>query len=251
MKTPPKPQPKTNGAERVDVEHLPSASKLAADLGISVRTISRLQAAGHVRRWEALDGTWRYDPEQVAAAVNANTTQEVAAEGAKIVLDGSADTLRQALALLQQAHGQIATQAAPAQLLLELLAAENRRLSEQNAELLKTHLELVKAREQALSEQHARDIAAATLSSQEARKDKVFAGLARVAPRLLKQFETSLGGGPQVAAAVSLMRSLERNQLEVLLASDFVTDAQKEYLRVVLEHTGSVGESAEEEHGEA
>lgn len=120
--------------------------------GRSRRQLLRLLDQGRVRRRKDERGKfeWERGPLERLADV-----PEAAAEG---------DLLDVARQFLQ-------TMSEPMRLYVEHLQHELSRLTEQNGELLKLQVELVRAREQALSESFLRDAAAAELEAKEDRKN--------------------------------------------------------------------------------
>jgi DNA-binding transcriptional MerR regulator len=140
----------------------------------------------------------------------------------------------------------------PSLAVMSILKDENTALRNRNGELEKLTTDLIKAREQALNEQHARDIATKEAEASLKRKDDVMALLKTVAKPLSAQILASVGGTDKTkavtAAMVNFLTKIDRDKIEVMLKLDFLDAEEKDALRELLKQVGvdDIETSAEE-----
>lgn len=154
--------------------------------------------------------------------------------------------------LLQQAYGMIQILVGPAQQFGALLKSENDALRRRCSHLEERHDELITAREQLLDFTAERDIERKHAASADKRKDKALTTLQdNVFPMLVGGLTKGKGGPKQAEAAkagLEMFRSLDENQIQLLLHTELTTEPQKAKLRTVLGALGvELKELAEED----
>jgi hypothetical protein len=174
---------KSNGH---NVNTWPSSGQACKQFQTTQRQLIRWHQDGRLTREKGADGTYRYNPDEIADCLeNTEGTDSSSVKGTEVLLGGGVD-------LLKQAHLHIEKMFAPASsasmALLTLLQNENARLAAQNEKLVEAHTSLVMAREEALNESGAREVAMREADASAKRKD--------VAVQLLKQaLQSRIGGG--------------------------------------------------------
>jgi hypothetical protein len=215
---------KTNGAAEVpadSVELWPGSSKACKEYQCSPRTLNRLVERGLVQKEQARDGTFRFHPEQLGQALASKDVEREEQAGARVLLDGGVD-------LLKQAHSHIEKMYAPAHeasaKALAVLVSMIASLTEQNSKLLETHLALIRAREEALDESHVRSVVGAEALAKDERKREMI--------QLLKTwFKSRVGGGDNEALA-TFLAGLSPEQVATIGAT--LSPEQQAQLQAVL-----------------
>lgn len=225
----------TNGkATQVPEGWLPVA-ELQRKHGGSVRTIHRWATEGRVSFVTDKEGRRWFDPEGYARELSSDKELEpdqaalVEVRRDQVVLDSANSLLKQAQSHHEKTFGPYSDATRE---VLELLRQENKDLRAQNAELVKVHLDNVKAREEMLSQAHERELAGKMFLAAEERKREALETFKGPAKELLKRF---VAGGPdtvpapastapKLEAARRLLGSLTDQQLLMLLGAELVTD---------------------------
>jgi hypothetical protein len=201
--------------------------------GLSERSIARYAAQGRVaRRWssEAPAG-YLYSSDDLDKLVAGESSP---ADERDQLVDALVDALRAAQANAQES-ARIYHE--PTRQLFELLSEENKAVRARCAVLEQGQTDLVKAREEALSEAHARNLAERTWANKEARWDAVFKTIGEASPMLLHQvMETVLAWKtPEAGFALKAFEQMADNVLETLLAKANLDDEAKVFINKILE----------------
>ena len=232
----------TNGHATQVPEGWLVAADLAKKHGGSPRTIQRWGEQGRIGRVKDGQGRAWHDPDDYVRELRAEE-QADAADGSAaadvqktaVLVDGSNALLRQTMAHLEKVLGPShdATRE-----VFELLREENKSLREQIRELTKVHLENMQAREELISEAHARELELKTFEAREARKQQALEMVKEPAQRLLARVtggavaarDTMPASSGKLASARSLLASLSDDQLHMLLSLPMVRDALSDLL---------------------
>jgi hypothetical protein len=244
----------TNGATH---EGWLTAHELHQRFGGAVRTIHRWGETGRIGRHKDANGRVTFDPDSYARELGKEDEASGEYDSAKlevarsqVLTSGANDLLKQ---LLRHNENMMAPASEAQRELLVLLKDENKSLREQVAELTKVHLENMKAREELISEAHARTIELKMFEASEARKQAAL----DMAKGPVKQLLARVTGGAgndtvpassgKLAPARALLASLTDDQLAMLLAvpdlrdmltalleTEVLSDEQKGFVREVL-----------------
>ena len=127
----------------------------------------------------------------------------------------------------------------PARAILDILKDEVKALRARCSELEKTNSDLIAAREAALNEQHARDLAMQEAQAAIRRKDEVIEILKTVAKPLTAQMLSTVAGGDAKSAAMAdFLGKVDIDKVKMLLAMPFLDDEEKESLKNLLKSFG-------------
>jgi len=186
-----------------------SQAKASEISGMSRFKIHRLVKAGVLSRRRDAEGKWEYHRGQLTAAKDSAEELDLA-DGRDHVLD----SLLRYVQMLQQPH----------QLMMSHLQAELAGLRQQNEALSRVQVELIRAREENLSQAHERELAALTAEQEQSRKTMIMAkGIGLVDKAV------------SLSQAGKLVESLTLDQLDqMLLVSDaLLTPEQQAQLKAL------------------
>jgi hypothetical protein len=220
----PPPAPPAPKKEPLDPEEWVTQAEAAALAGVSQRVISKLASQGDIERKH--DGTvFRFKVSDLDA-VAGNAGRDHLVESLK----------------LAHAHTENAFKLVfePSRQVLELLKTENDALRTRVAELERTNMAAVRAREEALNEAHARKLAEKREDAKEARWESVFQTLKESSPLLLSQIGESVVAWSKSGKGSSAMKALE--ELDPAIIAGILDDKDtelstesREALREILE----------------
>jgi hypothetical protein len=234
-----------------------SAHELHARFGGSVRTIHRWGESGRIGRYKDQQGRVSFDSEAYARELGKEEELSGEHDSAKlevarsqVLTSGANDLLKQLLRHNEQMMGPTAEAQRE---LLVVLKDENKSLREQLASLTAVHLENMKAREELISEAHARTIELKMFEESEARKQAALDMAKGPVKQLLARVVGGAGGDTvpassgKLAPARALLASLTDDQLAMLIAvpdlrdmltalleTEVLSDEQKGFVREVL-----------------
>lgn len=187
---------------------------VAAKLGKSPRAVQRLVTEGELHPIFD-EGTWKFNPKEVADLIN---------DADK---DSSVEIIQQLSAALEasglhvkQLVGMITH---PASVLHELLARENKRLTDRVSELEDKMIETIEAHEAALTMKHERETARESELARQSRLNMIMSQAMQLLPVLVKQL-----GSSRVLDQVFAKVSLEN--LEVMKEAGVLTEQEFETL---------------------
>lgn len=185
-------QDKLVPSDVVDWRQWPIAGVVAKRLGVSKRELAQMVAEQEIVRYRAKDGTWRFDPKDVAAIVTSSRIGQrdmAAAELDPVVVSGERPTRGPEAAalsaiisgqnkMIEQLQDHLAKvmdlAVKPAAKALEVLETTCSRLSSQNETLANKLRAQTELAETASSESFYREIAARELTASEKRKGELF-----------------------------------------------------------------------------
>ncbi len=228
-----------------------SETRVCARLGVNPRQLKKMIDKGEVPPGsKAPDATWRWNPATIddledMLSGGANPAAEISAGGraSRDMSVGLAKLVGQATQHAERSFVQHerATNAALRTLrdINNDLREDNSRLRSELAKREETHLALVKQREDLLSDQTARDIAAKESATTTERKRKMFDLVMQRAPNLLGKLEKTLGLGEgsdmkKVQAVISLAEDLDPGLLEMLASNGALTPKQVELVEQII-----------------
>lgn len=192
--------------------HAVEATKVAA---CSRRQLDRMVARGLVQRLKR-GSAYQYSRTDCAAYAAGDI------DAGDDVDDADDPTMPK---LVAQCHRTIEHLLAPAKLFAELVAEENNSLRARCEQLEARHSELINARESLLDASAERQMLLQVTEKGEERKALVMKQLAQLIPVISAKL-----GSP----AAELLASLDADQLQLLLATDLITESQKNLLRACL-----------------
>jgi predicted site-specific integrase-resolvase len=205
-----------------------SKAQVMTKLGISRNTLQRKVREGElteVGRDEK--GRAYYDPEEVDALIEAKGGGSTVVMSATEFM-GSANTAvlqnqRHIESLMQSVTG-------PGQKLLELLAAANSDLAEENRILRKKNMQMMEAYENILNQENERQILIMRERAAERRQEKAWDMMGKVfkdnVPVLMEQLGSIKSAGP----VMEILGRIIPDQLEALEMANFITPEQKELI---------------------
>ena len=212
--------------------------KAAARLGVPQLDIERMARDGELTKYRSKDGATRYDPAEL---------EELAADLEKIPKPSPAIPMAEGFhagtSLVKQAQGNVESLmklvVEPMKLALASLKDTNEALLKENAELREGREANVAAREALLNQQLERDLLRKMAEKREQWRDDVwkeakpqFGKIAdAISSRWLKADPDQL---KKMEAAQKLIRGLDIAKLAALMEMDFLTDDEKNHLRVIL-----------------
>jgi hypothetical protein len=227
----------------------PGPTAAAVRLGIRPPQFRRLVADGEIAEHRRPDGTVRFDPDELDALAkelsgmpdDAPPTGGVPADGMR----AGTDLVRQAQShvekMLKLTLDGFASAAAASKETNEQLLAELR-------DARKTHLDMVVAREQALSEAHEREQLATHLTETRAMKMGLIEQLKPNAQAVISAIAARIAGEGKEAAAnatIQLLQTLHPGQIEALKASGFLEPEQAKLVDQILAAAGRKEETEE------
>lgn len=232
-----------------DWKEWPTLTGVAAILQTDSARVQQLQIRGELGRYEAPDGTYRFNPEHVAAYQSfADQT-----EPAKLSFDPEIvkEAQQQAIAGLKQAyeHNQkmFGLYSGPLEKLVDAFQKEAKRKDDEAKRkderivYLEAELQRVQnLREEMLNQQLERQLAREHFAATERRKDQAFGKFMDVMPGLWESIEATILTrgtelGPVAKDVVSLLKSLDPEVLAGLLELEGVLDdEQKATIRRIL-----------------
>lgn len=205
-----------------------TAAVLSRSTGLSTRHLAKLGDQGAVPRQKNGEGVWLYDRD---------AAEDFAPKGAEEL----SDYIASLVSLLKQAEGHTAETFrmvhGPAMELFGFYKAELAAARVRIEHLERTHDDLVKAKEDALSQVHERQIAERLLIARQARWDKAFDTLSECAPGLLNQLLESIfaaSSGASATLLAKILASVEKRDIEGMLANSTVSEDERTILRQVL-----------------
>jgi hypothetical protein len=201
----------------------------AALTGIDIRRLHYLGESQQVRRRKTPLGSWEYAATDLEAFQQPENAQS--ALTAELIKESN-EHARESFKL---AFG-------PAKELFTLLRDENVSLRQQNAKMLDTHLELVKAREELLSEARERELAGQEVQAAIQRKTDMVDMAKRIMPVIAKKLITGNSEpepappNPQVAATLEFLSKVDPSKIQAMLDNDndFLSEEEKTLLRIAL-----------------
>ena len=228
-----------------------SETRVCSRLGVNPRQLKKLVEEGKIPSGtDAPDSTRRWNPQTIdeledALSGGANPAAELAA-GGRASRDMSVGLAKLVAQATQHAERSFVQHERASNQALRTLRDINNDLRDDNARLRgelakreETHLALVKQREDLLSDQTARDIAAKESASTQERKRKMFDLVLARAPKLLGQLEKTLGLGDgadmqKVQAVISLAEDLDPGLLEMLATTGSLTEKQVSLVETII-----------------
>lgn len=214
---------------------LEAAAKL---LGVKARTVHRMVIRGELSRYK-VSGKWRYDPEELQILSKRQTSEEPVADET----DSLAGVLEASTRLLTQAHGFIGQlmrlSVDPTSNLMKSWEAQTCKLQERTATLEDKNLEMLRLREEMISEQHLRDLDSYKEAQSEERKMAAFRTLKDdVLPLVKAKFLEKSPDVEKALAAVELLRSIDPALIQTILTDDPdnpFTPEQRAKLKTIIE----------------
>jgi hypothetical protein len=228
--------PRPNG--KADGEWMTAAS-IQRLTQVNTRTMARMADNGAIERRKNTEGVWLYRLSEVTAL----TSRE----------ENNGDHIDALTGLLAQAQTHLKETFKPVhdatQSVLSLLQEENDRLRKHCARLEGAYFDLVKAREEALSEAKSRDIAEKVALAREDRWKLAFNTFGQAAPMLLYQLIETVQDmkAPGARGARALMLRLQKQiDLEALSQDESLDKEEREFVQSVLSKKAALEDVAEE-----
>lgn len=238
-------KPAENDDETPEIKTIPrsrsgfvGATKACARLGITPLELERMARDGEVQRYKTGDGACRYDPDELS---------ELAADLDKIPKPTPgmpmAEGFNAGTSLVKQAQANVESLmklcVEPMKLALASLKDTNEALLEENKQLRNGREETVQAREALLNQQLERDLVRNMASKREQWRDEAWKEVKPQLGRLTDALATKwLKADPdqlkKMDAAQKLIQGLDIAKLAALLELDFLSEAEKNHLRVIL-----------------
>lgn len=222
----------------------PSSLTCASKLGISHKRFQQLILTGDLQPYRALDGTVRFCPDHIQAVANALAAlpeDEPAREPATIA--ATADHVRATTKALENAISH-------AEALMKLVTEPLTQVQRQQEALVERLLlrlealessrdDMIRSREQYLSEEAERQVIREAFTAQEERRAEMMKMVREFVPPLKRAVEWKLGGGKEATTRMKAMgdflSSVEPAFLQGMLGTeDFLTADQREKLCVAL-----------------
>lgn len=127
----------------------------------------------------------------------------------------------------------------PALAVLNILKAECAALRERCSQLEQVNTDLIRAREEALNQQHERDLATVQVESSLRRKDEVLAILKDVSKPLMASVAATMAtsvnaADTKTAAMYDFLSKVDTDKIRTLLAMPFLDEEEKESLKKLL-----------------
>lgn len=220
-----------------------SRTRCIARLGLNHRQFDKLVDGGDLPvALKCPDGTMRWDPGLIDKLVES-------LEGGGVTLDSSGDPSKQQANSMAVATNHVERMVVLLEKPIHTAIVELRRSNadlRDELEATRERLELanqsreamIVAREQLLSEQTARDIAARESASRDARKKQMFDIFAQRAPSVLDALGKTLGiaktDQAKISAVIDLANDLDPAVLEGLVAAGLLTDKQVALVETIL-----------------
>ncbi len=257
-------------AEGVDVpawRQWLSRTRCQARMSVNARRFDKLVTEGDLPQpLKCPDGTQRWDAAVIDAFVEALEGKVDGSDDTKTAVDLSKASAQQVSVSTNHAERLIALLERPIKDAMANLRATNMDLRDENESLReRLHLEqqartdLITAREELLSEQAAREIAARESANKDARKKQMFEIFAARAPGVLDALGKTLGiaknDQAKISAVIDLANDLDPAVLEGLVSAGLVSDKQRALIETILGKkikttTDTTAEAPTETHGE-
>lgn len=239
----------------------PTGIKASAQLGISIRRLRLLFESGNIARYQCPDRTYRYDPDQIEALsvdlkvigrrtledddddsnleeLNDERSDKHQRDDTKqlqTVNKTLVEALRNANAMVKDMHELLSKGAKTQADVQDKVIA---RLLEREEQREKALGDVYIAREQLFSQQLERDLAAKSAANLEARRSEMWTISKGHLEKLVDVAMAKWGIPKEVLAkiepAIELLQKLQPTQLQVLLASGFLTAEQEELVRKIV-----------------
>lgn len=237
----------------------PTAIKASAQLGISIRRLRLLFESGNIARYACPDRTFRYDPDQVESlsvdlkVIGKKPIDDDDDDGALDDLDEKrsnsddakgqlqsvnktlVEALRNANAMVKDMHD-LLSKGAKTQ--ADIQDKVIQRLLEREEQREKALVDVYMAREQLFNQQLERDLAAKQAANLESRRNEMWQISKAHLEKLVELAMVKWGLPKELLAkiepAVELLQKLKPEQLEVLLASGFLTKDQEDLVRKIV-----------------
>lgn len=241
----------------------PTGIKASAQLGISIRRLRLLFESGNIARYACPDRTFRYDPEQIEALSidlkvigkralveddDSDTDLDELEDdrsAAKAIADAKGqlqsinktlvEALRNANSMVKDMH-ELLSKGAKTQ--ADIQDKVIQRLLEREEQREKALVDVYVAREQLFSQQLDRDLAAKSAQNLEARRSEMWTISKGHLEKLVDVAMAKWGLPKEVLAklepAIELLQKLQPAQLQVLLASGFLTKEQEELVKKIV-----------------
>ena len=214
------------------------AVKAAARLGVAQLEFERMARDGELTKYRSKDGATRYDPAEL---------EELAADLEKIPKPAPvmpmAEGFHAGTSLVRQAQSNVEALMKlivdPMKLALASLKDTNEALLEENKELREGREATVAAREALLNQQLERDLLRNMAQKREQWRDDVWKETKPQIGRIVDAVSSKwLKADPdqlkKMEAAQKLIQGLDIGKLAALMEMDFLSDAEKDHLRVIL-----------------
>lgn len=237
----------------------PTAIKASAQLGISIRRLRLLFESGNIARYACPDRTFRYDPDQIEALSvdlkvigkrsldeddddsldELDESRSSAKDDAKGQLQSVNKTLVEALrnanAMVKDMH-ELLSKGAKTQ--ADIQDKVIQRLLEREEQREKALVDVYVAREQLFNQQLDRELAAKSAANLEARRSEMWTISKGHLEKLVDVAMAKWGLPKEVLAklepAIELLQKLQPAQLQVLLASGFLTKEQEDLVKKIV-----------------
>lgn len=229
----------------------PGPTAAAAILGCKRRDLQAYVADGELKEFKAPDKTVRYDP----ASVNALKDSLIAAIANERQTEVSADVAKIAAELVKQAQGHvdrcIELMLSHYERAMKVVIDTNGALLERAERAESVFLQAIVARESALDASQERKLELDAQQATQARRDEILAVIKPGVPLFMKSVTDALlvWAGGDAALAKRLLDSFDRERLEVLLETEFLTAEQKELIRDLLKRRTDGQQKGNQEGG--
>lgn len=235
----------------------PTGIKASAQLGISIRRLRLLFESGNIARYACPDRTFRYDPDQIEAlsvdlkvigkrSLDDDETDNLEeldddrsskSEDAKLqsVNKTLVEALRNANGMVKDMH-ELLSKGAKTQ--ADIQDKVIQRLLEREEQREKALVDVYVAREQLFNQQLERELAAKSASNLEARRAEMWtiskSHLEKLVDVAMAKWGLPKGVLEKLEPAIELLQKLQPAQLQVLMASGFLTPDQEELVKKIV-----------------
>jgi hypothetical protein len=236
----------------------PTGIKASAQLGISIRRLRLLFESGNIARYACPDRTFRYDPDQIEAlsvdlkVIGKRSLDDDEEENGLDELDEKrnaddakgqlqsvnktlVEALRNANAMVKDMHD-LLSKGAKTQ--ADIQDKVIQRLLEREEAREKALVDVYLAREQLFNQQLERDLAAKSAANLEARRSEMWTiskgHLEKLVDVAMAKWGLPKGVLDKLEPAIELLQKLQPAQLQVLLASGFLTKEQEELVKKIV-----------------